>query len=97
MDGACSDALVANGLVAGDESVEVNVDTSALTNNISPDDYLVNHVGKKLTVGNIPIDEKNLPGEEVLAVATFNILPLDDGAGNITNLCLYNVSYQDLP
>jgi len=93
MESDCSDALAANNLDAGEgDPVEVDVGNS-VENNISPSNYLVKHSGKNLTVGNIPIDD--IGGDEVQAVASFNIFPLHDGNSNITNLCLYDVDFQE--
>lgn len=84
---ACKDAT------GMDEGVEVDVARTIGTfNNISPGDYDLKVGNKKISVKDIPIDAKNLMASDLLAYASFNIMPLEDGAGHITNLCLTDLT-----
>ncbi|KEQ56122.1 hypothetical protein AAA799E16_01573 [Marine Group I thaumarchaeote SCGC AAA799-E16] len=68
--------------------LEVDVVRTVTTaNNVSPADYLLQVDNKKITVGNIPIDGSNLLSDEMIAYASFNIAPINNGE-NITHLCL---------
>lgn len=91
----CSEAISENELDAGDGAFEVDVGrTLSSENNISPAFYDVKVKNKKLTIKDVPVDENNLLATDVVLYASFNILPLIDDSpnGNITNLCLYDLS-----
>ncbi|MDH3854562.1 MAG: hypothetical protein OES27_00425 [Nitrosopumilus sp.] len=88
-DQACADLPTELNFSGIEVDVGRTIDTE---NNISPFAYNLIVRGNTLGVDNVPLDDYNLLSADLAAYASFNIVPTDDGNGNITHLCLTDLT-----